>query len=103
MPSLVTKVGRTELRNPLIAGPADHFIDEEGVRRALKTGVGALVLKSVNETQNAKDHPTAAIHGWRYSAKTGERTCMVRNTTGGSAGIDISSSVAASRAPMCGR
>ena len=34
MPDLVTRVGRTELRNPMIAGPADHFIDEDGVRRA---------------------------------------------------------------------
>jgi dihydroorotate dehydrogenase (NAD+) catalytic subunit len=55
MPDLSTRVGRTELRNPIIAGPADHFIDDEGVRRAIKTGVGAVVLKSVNETQSAKD------------------------------------------------
>ena len=60
MADLVTRVGRTELRNPLIAGPADHFIEEEGVRRALTTGVGAVVLKSVNETQNAKDQLQSA-------------------------------------------
>ena len=48
MDALVTTVGRTVLRNPIIAGPADHFIDGEGVRRAIKTGVGAVVLKSVN-------------------------------------------------------
>jgi dihydroorotate dehydrogenase (NAD+) catalytic subunit len=60
MPDLTTRVGRTELRNPVIAGPADHFIDDEGVRRALKTGVGAVVLKSVNETQNAKDQLESA-------------------------------------------
>jgi dihydroorotate dehydrogenase (NAD+) catalytic subunit len=60
MTDLVTRVGRTELRNPVIAGPADHFIDEDGVRRALKTGVGAVVLKSVNETQNAKDQLESA-------------------------------------------
>jgi dihydroorotate dehydrogenase (NAD+) catalytic subunit len=60
MTNLITKVGRTELRNPLIAGPADHFIDEEGVRRAIRTGVGAVVLKSINETQNAKDQLQSA-------------------------------------------
>jgi dihydroorotate dehydrogenase (NAD+) catalytic subunit len=60
MADLVTQVGRTELRNPLIAGPADHFIDDEGVRRAIRTGVGAVVLKSVNETQNAKDQLQSA-------------------------------------------
>jgi dihydroorotate dehydrogenase len=58
--ALVTKIGRTVLRNPIIAGPADHFIDDEGVLRALKTGVGAIVLKSVNETQNAKDQLQSA-------------------------------------------
>jgi dihydroorotate dehydrogenase (NAD+) catalytic subunit len=60
MPDLTTRVGCTELRNPVIAGPADHFIDEDGVRSAIKTGVGAVVLKSVNETQNAKDQLESA-------------------------------------------
>jgi len=58
--ALVTKLGRTILRNPLIAGPADHFIDDAGVLAAIKTGVGAVVLKSVNETQNAKDQLQSA-------------------------------------------
>jgi dihydroorotate dehydrogenase (NAD+) catalytic subunit len=60
MADLVTRVGRTTLRNPIIAGPADHFIDEDGVRRAIRTGVGAVVLKSVNETQNAKEQLQSA-------------------------------------------
>ena len=58
--ALVTKLGRTILRNPIIAGPADHFIDDAGVLAAIKTGVGAIVLKSVNETQNAKDQLQSA-------------------------------------------
>src|SRR5688572_22139497 len=57
---LATRVGRTTLRNPVIAGPADHFIDDVGVLAAIKTGVGAIVLKSVNETQNAKDQLQSA-------------------------------------------
>src|SRR5437763_4130760 len=64
MADLVTHGGPTTLRNPAIAGPADHLIDEEGVRRVLKTGVGAVVLKSVNETQNAKDQ----LHSAEYLA-----------------------------------
>jgi dihydroorotate dehydrogenase (NAD+) catalytic subunit len=60
MPDLSTRIGRTTLRNPIIAGPADHFIDDEGVRRAIKTSVGAVVLKSVNETQSAKDQLRSA-------------------------------------------
>ena len=58
--ALVTKVGRTTLRNPVIAGPSDHFIDDVGVLAAIRTGVGAIVLKSVNETQNAKDQLQSA-------------------------------------------
>src|ERR1043165_6824345 len=60
MDALVTKVGSIHLRNPIIAGPADHFIDDAGVRRAIATGVGSVVLKSVNETQNAKDQLQSA-------------------------------------------
>jgi len=58
--ALNTTVGRVALKNPLIAGSADHFIDESGVQNALKAGVGAVVLKSVNETQAAKDQLQAA-------------------------------------------
>jgi dihydroorotate dehydrogenase (NAD+) catalytic subunit len=58
--SLETTFGGVTLRNPLIAGPADHFIDADGVRRALKTGVGAVVLKSINESQAAKDQLVSA-------------------------------------------
>lgn len=57
---LATTFGRVSLRNPLIAGPADHLIDEDGARRTLKTGVGAIVLKSINETQSAKDQLQSA-------------------------------------------
>jgi dihydroorotate dehydrogenase (NAD+) catalytic subunit len=52
---LTTKVGDVELKNPLIAAAAEHLIDADGVRRALKAGVGAVVVKSTNESQAAKD------------------------------------------------
>jgi len=55
MTDLSTTVGRVKLKNPLIAGSAEHLIDAEGVRRALKAGVGAVVVKSVNESQAARD------------------------------------------------
>jgi dihydroorotate dehydrogenase len=89
MPDLRTRVGRTELRNPVIAGPADHFIDEDGVRRALRTGVGAVVLKSVNETQNAKDQLESAEYvaldeHWRPVpwGPTAPRSTTIANRTG---------------------
>lgn len=55
MNRLKTSVGRTELKNPVIAGSAEHLIDADGVRRMLRAGVGAVVVKSVNETERGRD------------------------------------------------
>ena len=93
---LVTTVGRTTLRNPIIAGPADHLIDGEGVRRAIKSGVGAVVLKSINETQNAKDQLQSAEYlaldeYWRPVpwGPQAPRTATIANRTGlGAASFD---------------
>jgi len=52
---LTTNVGSVVLKNPLIAAPAEHFIEGKGVRRALQAGVGAVVVKSTNESQAAKE------------------------------------------------
>ncbi len=52
---LTTQVGTVALKNPLIAASAEHLIEAEGVRRALAAGVGAVVVKSTNESQAAKD------------------------------------------------
>src|SRR3569623_2090987 len=55
MTRLKTSVGRTELKNPVIAGSAEHLIDADGVRRARRAGVGAVVVKSINETERGRD------------------------------------------------
>lgn len=55
MSILATTIGRVSLKNPLIAGSAEHLIEADGVQRALKAGVGAVVVKSVNESQAARD------------------------------------------------
>jgi dihydroorotate dehydrogenase (NAD+) catalytic subunit len=52
---LATKVGTVELKNPLIAAGAEHFIDAENVRLAIDAGSGAVVVKSTNESEAAKD------------------------------------------------
>ena len=52
---LTTTVGRVTLKNPLIAGSAEHMIDADGVRRALQSGVAAVVVKSTNESMAARD------------------------------------------------
>jgi dihydroorotate dehydrogenase (NAD+) catalytic subunit len=53
--SLSTTIGTITLKNPLIAAPGEHLINPDGVRRALRAGVGAVVVKSTNESQAAKD------------------------------------------------
>jgi dihydroorotate dehydrogenase len=55
MTSLTTTFGRVTLKNPLIAGSAEHLIEVDGIRRALRAGVGAVVVKSVNESESARD------------------------------------------------
>jgi dihydroorotate dehydrogenase (NAD+) catalytic subunit len=52
---LATALGRVTLKNPLIAGAAEHLIEPDGVRRAFKAGAGAVVVKSTNETQSGRD------------------------------------------------
>jgi len=52
---LTTRVGALTLKNPLIAAAAEHLIDEAGVRRALRAGAAAVVVKSTNEREGGKD------------------------------------------------
>lgn len=55
MTRLNVTVGRITLKNPLIAGSAEHLIEAGGVRRALRAGVGAVVVKSTNESERGRD------------------------------------------------
>ncbi|MCW5694547.1 MAG: tRNA-dihydrouridine synthase [Pseudolabrys sp.] len=55
MARLDVTVGRTALKNPLIAGAAEHVIEAGGVLGALRAGVGAVVVKSINEMERGKD------------------------------------------------
>jgi dihydroorotate dehydrogenase len=53
-------IGKLRLKNPLIAGAAEHLIEEAGVRAALKAGAAVVVMKSTNEVQAAKTQLDAA-------------------------------------------
>ena len=55
MAATETRIGRITLKNPVICGSGEHVLTEAGLRSALAAGVGAVVAKSVNETQAAKD------------------------------------------------
>ena len=52
---LSTRIGAITLKNPIIAGPAEHLIEKSGILRALDSGAGAVVVKSNNEAAGAKD------------------------------------------------
>ena len=49
MPNLTVKIGDISLKNPLICGSGEHFIELSGIDKALKAGAGAVVIKSTNE------------------------------------------------------
>jgi dihydroorotate dehydrogenase (NAD+) catalytic subunit len=53
-------IGKLRLKNPLVAGAAEHLIEEAGVRAALKAGAAVVVMKSTNEVQAAKTQLGAA-------------------------------------------
>lgn len=55
MSRLAVSLGAIRLKNPVIAGSAEHLIDEGGIRRALAAGAGAVVVKSINESAAARD------------------------------------------------
>ncbi|RVC81675.1 dihydroorotate dehydrogenase [Mesorhizobium sp. M4A.F.Ca.ET.022.05.2.1] len=54
MAELRVQVGRTTLKNPVIAAPGEHLIDAAGIRSAILAGAGAVVGKSINESLAAK-------------------------------------------------
>ena len=51
---LEATIGAVRLKNPVIAGAAEHLIDADGIRRALAAGAGAVVVKSTNEVEAAR-------------------------------------------------
>ncbi len=55
MKNLDTKIGDINLKNPLICGSSEHFIELSGIEKALDAGAAAVVIKSVNENMAAKE------------------------------------------------
>jgi dihydroorotate dehydrogenase (NAD+) catalytic subunit len=52
---LEARLGRVRLKNPIIAAAAEHMIEAEGIRAAIESGAGAVVVKSTNEAMAGKD------------------------------------------------
>lgn len=54
MANLETHIGDLRLKNPVIAAPGEHLIEADGLRAAIEAGAGAVVGKSINESQAAR-------------------------------------------------
>ncbi|RQS26447.1 MULTISPECIES: dihydroorotate dehydrogenase [unclassified Burkholderia] len=52
---LHTRIGALTLKNPVICGAGEHTMTADAIRAALRQGAGAVVAKSTNESQAAKD------------------------------------------------
>lgn len=52
---LESRIGALTLKNPVICGAGEHTMTGDAIRAALRHGVGAVVAKSTNESQAAKD------------------------------------------------
>ena len=57
---LRVRLGRIELKNPIIAGSGEATIDGDGIRAALAAGAAAVVAKSTNESETAMDQLEAS-------------------------------------------
>ena len=54
MTDLAVDIGRLRLKNPIIAAPGEHLIDDAGIASAIAAGAGAVVMKSGNESDAAQ-------------------------------------------------
>jgi dihydroorotate dehydrogenase (NAD+) catalytic subunit len=52
---LESRVGALALKNPVICGAGEHTMTGDAIRAALRHGAAAVVAKSTNESQAAKD------------------------------------------------
>lgn len=53
-PDLAVEVGGVRLANPVICGAGEHLIEADGIRAALAAGAGAVIVKSTNESEAAR-------------------------------------------------
>lgn len=55
MKNLDVKIGSVRLKNPIICGSGEHFIELSGIEKAFDAGAAAVVAKSTNESVAAKE------------------------------------------------
>lgn len=52
--ALSVEIGGIRLKNPVIAAPGEHLIEDAGLAAAITSGAGAVVMKSANESEAAR-------------------------------------------------
>lgn len=62
MPDTAVRIGAVRLDNPVVIGSGDHVMTAGGLRAALATGAGAVVAKSINESEAAKRQLDGSDH-----------------------------------------
>jgi dihydroorotate dehydrogenase len=62
MPDLTIRIGGITLNNPVIIGSGDHVMTAGGLAAARATGAGAVVAKSINESEAAKRQLDGSDH-----------------------------------------
>jgi dihydroorotate dehydrogenase len=62
MPDCSIRVGGVTLNNPVILGSGDHMMTANALRAARATGAGAVVAKSINESEAAKRQLDGSDH-----------------------------------------
>lgn len=62
MPDTAVRIGAIRLDNPVVIGSGDHVMTAGGLRAALATGAGAVVAKSINESEAAKRQLDGSDH-----------------------------------------
>jgi dihydroorotate dehydrogenase len=62
MPDTSVRLGGVRLNNPVIIGAGDHVMTAGALRAALASGAGAVVAKSINESEAAKRQLDGSDH-----------------------------------------
>ncbi|MBU8541293.1 beta/alpha barrel domain-containing protein [Falsiroseomonas tokyonensis] len=62
MPDLSVRIGGVTLNNPVVIGSGDHVMTAGGLAAARATGAGAVVAKSINESEAAKRQLDGSDH-----------------------------------------
>lgn len=87
MPDLTTRLAGLRLKNPVICGAGEMTMGSEQLRSAVDAGAGAVVAKSVNESQAARRQLAAAEYvaldsTWREAADPAAAGVTLLNRSG---------------------